>query len=389
MRVAILVSHPIQYFAPVYRALAVMPGIDLTVLYRTRLGVETYHDAGFGREIRWDIPLLDGYRSRFLSRGLRLDRFEPRIVRELVRGRFDILLVHGYNSPTNLLAMGVAKLLGTRVAVRGDTRLQPRHQDTRWRGAVKRALFSLVDGFIAIGSLNRAYYLAHGVPAERIHFAPFCVDNATFGLDDAARDRCRQAWRQEQGIPDDAVVILFAAKFTERKRPLDLVLAYERLARSHPGVWLILAGAGPLEQALRERVAALNAPRVRFLGFQNQSALPAIYAAADIFVLPSAGEPWGLTVNEAMAAGLPVVVTDEVGAAPDLVADKGTGIVYRCGDIDALWKGLAELAASAPLRQRQGQAARALIDAWGISQSAEAIAAALRQVHGRGERRIP
>lgn len=382
LRLGILVSHPIQYFVPIYRELARRAEVDFTVIYRTRVGVDGYHDPGFGQTIQWDIPLLDGYRSYFLSDKTSLAGFEPSVVKELFRQRFDVLIVHGYNSPIHLLAITVAKLIGTRILIRGDTRLQQRHFIAPfWKRLFKRLLFKAFDGFLAIGSLNREYYLEFGACSNRIFFAPFCVDNLVFALDSEMRKEERRRWREPLGLSERCIVVLYAAKFLRRKRPGDLLQAFSIIEAKFPDAWLALAGSGEMESSLRLQVMELGLQRVQFLGFQNQSALPRLFAGSDLFVLPSEEEPWGLALNEVMAAGLPVIVSDEVGAAPDLVQGKGTGIVYPCGSVEALAAALETLLQSEALRVEMGVKARELILDWDAAACVSGmIAAAIKLV---------
>lgn len=388
LRLGILVSHPIQYFVPVYRELARQSEIDLTVIYRTRVGIDAYHDPGFGQTVQWDIPLLDGYRSRFLSDKTSLTGFEPAVVKELIRQRFDVLMVHGYNSPTHLLAIAAAKLVGTRVLIRGDTRLQKHHLAAPfWKRLFKRMLFKTFDGFLAIGSLNREYYLTFGACPDRVFFAPFCVDNAVFALDSEMRKEERRRVRKMAGLPENCLVILSASKLIAVKRLQDLIHAFQSICERFPNTWLMIVGAGPLKDSLRAEVHNLELSRVRFLGFQNQSLLPSFYAASDIFAFPSSGDQWGLALNEVMAAGLPVIVSDEVGAAPDLVKGKGTGIVYRCGDVQALASSIAQLIESPDLRKKMSANARALISAWDVHACVEGIAHAANAVIRSGASR--
>lgn len=378
VKLGILVSHPIQYFVPVYRALSERPDVSLLVLYRTRMGVDAYYDPGFGQTVQWDIPLLDGYESHFLSKKTTLTGYELVIVKELLCRRFDVLIVHGYNSLTNLLAVLAAKLIGTRVFVRGDTRLQQHHLSAPlWKRLFKRFVFKTFDGVLAIGSLNRAYYAAFGVAEERFFFAPFCVDNTIFSLQPEERQIQRRKYRRTLGLPEDCTVVLYAAKLISRKRPADLVRAFALVAPHFPDAWLVMAGSGEEEHNLRSMVGALGVEHIHFIGFQNQSNLPTLYAASDVFVLPADAEPWGLVLNEVMAAGLPVVVSDEVGATPDLVQGQGTGFVYPCGDVEALAGVLESLLQAEALRLEMGGKARELIRAWDVDACASAIAAAV------------
>lgn len=374
LRLGALVSHPIQYFAPLFRELAGRPEIDLTVIYRTRLGVDAYHDPGFGQTVQWDIPLLDGYQHVFLSRKTTLSGVEPKIVGVLLRERFDVLLVHGYNSVTNLLAIAAAKVVGTRLLLRGDTRLAPHHRAApALKRRLKKWLISRFDGFVAIGSQNRAYYLELGAAEDRIFFAPFSVNNADFALVPEVAAAKRAEIRRSLDIPDQAVVVLYASKLTALKRPRDLVTAFGDLARECSSAWLLMAGSGEEMPHLLTSASERGIERIRFIGFQNQQALPGLYAACDLFVLPSQGDAWGLVVNEVMAAGLPVIVSDEVGAAPDLVEGKGTGVVYSCGDIDALRSALSEWISKAERRQQASEMARQLIRHWDVDICAGAL----------------
>lgn len=381
IRLGVLVSHPIQYFVPVYQGIAKHPNIDLVVIYRTRLGVDTYHDPGFGQLVKWDIPLLNDYSSHFLSSKVILKGIELNIIKELFSRRLDVLIVHGYNSKTNLLAIIVAKWMGVRLILRGDNRLDSQVFKTmKLKQWIKRILFKSFDGFLAIGRLNHAYFANFGVPTERICFAPFCVNNDSFSSEGEMRSERRRLCRTKWGIPDNALVVLFASKLSPRKRPIDLINAYSTLIHLFPNAWLLLVGSGEDEGMLRARVAELQLSQVVFVGFQNQSFLPSIYAASDCFVLPADSEPWGLVVNEVMAAGLPVIVSDEVGCGVDLVEGRGTGFVYPCGDVDALAKALTALMESETLRYSMGKTALRMIKDWDVNTCVTETIAAVRRV---------
>jgi len=363
LKLGILVSHPIQYFVPIYRALASHAEIELTVIYRTRVGVDAYHDIGFDQTVQWDIPLLEGYPHVFLSDRTTLTGIEFNVIRVINRYRFDVLLVHGYNSATNLLALLAAKLLGTKVLLRGDTRLSEYH-NSLFKREIKKLLFRLIDGFVYIGSLNRAYYVAHGVPEQRLFFAPFSVDNAFFALPQSEQIEAKKQLRAAWSLPADAVVVLSASKLIAFKRVDDLLRAFALVHEKAPQAWLIIAGSGPDAKGLRLLAEELCITQIRFIGFQNQTDLPKVFAACDLFVMPSTGEPWGLAINEVMATGLPVIVSDGVGAAPDLVAGKDTGLIFPCGDVDALATALIGLLEAAEMRIKMGHNARKVITHW-------------------------
>jgi len=380
VRLLIVVSHPIQYFVPLFRELARREDVSLLISYRSKAGLEKYFDEGFQREIEWDIPLLEGYRYQFLKGDGGHSWFDFTALREIWRFDPQVVLVHGYDSPLNLAVMGMARLSRRRVLMRGDTRPMPYHAGSTLKRGLKRLIFRLVDGCVSVGSENRKYYESLGVRRDAIYFAPFSVDNAAFDLGigrAAARVEQRTAW----GIAPDAKVVLFASKLVGRKRAADLVAAMDIVRRTDDDAVLVIAGTGPEEEALRA-IAATVPVRTIFAGFRNQSEMPALLAASDIFVLPSEEEPWGLIVNEAMAAGLPVVVSDDVGAAPDLVEGKGTGFVYPAGDVGQLAMVLERLLQSPDMREHMGRAARDLIRAWDVAPSADGIVAAAQAVVG-------
>lgn len=381
IRLAVLVSHPIQYFVPLYKVISQRDDIKLTVIYHCKAGVEAYYDVDFGQNIKWDVSLLEGYRSQFLSKKPVALKLDFRIIKALMFKKYDSLIVHGYASATHVLAIILAKLMGVQVLLRGDTRLDKRHkQSAFWKLLFKRIIFKFVDGFLTIGSLNELYYLSFGVAQKRIYFAPFSVNNSTFALNVNERLDKRLSFRKKIGIPKDATVILFASKLIKQKRAIDLIQAFFKLYSNYPNAWVVIAGSGCEEPLLRHTCESMKLRRVLFLGFQNQSELARLYAVADCFVFPSAAEAWGLSLNEVMAAGLPVIVSDEVGAAPDLVLNKGCGFVYPCGDVNALSRAIGTLLSSKILREKMGSRAKEIIRKWDIKHSATSMVSALKEL---------
>jgi glycosyltransferase involved in cell wall biosynthesis len=363
-RVACLVSHPIQYQAPLFRYLEARPGIDLTVFFLSDLSVHAYRDSGFGVDVKWDVPLLDGYQHEFLPRvgswsGLSFWRpWTFGLRARLRRGRFDALWVHGYAHRGCLAGIAAAKSLNIPVLLRGESNLLSETDDALKLG-VKRiampALLRTCDAVLAIGRLNREYYLHYGVEPRRIFPMPYAVDNEFFRTAAERARPHRERLRAELGLKPGRPVILFASKMQPHKRATDLLEAYASLS---PGAHLVFAGDGEERTNLERRARELKSDSIRFIGFRNQSELPALYDLCDVFVLPSEHEPWGLVVNEAMNAGKPVIVSDRVGAGPDLVEDGINGCVYPVRDISALTDCLRRLIDSPEHRAAMG--ARAL-----------------------------
>jgi glycosyltransferase involved in cell wall biosynthesis len=386
-RIAVLNSHPIQYFAPLYAYLNSAPDLDVTALYLSDVSIRGGKDAGFARDVKWDVDLLEGYRSVFLGKAAREHEpggfwslTAPQVWTELRSGRYDALWLHGHYYAANIIALSAAKSVGLPVMMRGETHLGLPCSGIKatLRRPLMGALYRSCDRLLAIGSANLAFYQAMGVPDHKIFLVPYSVDNERFigssNLTGEQRDEVRKGY----GIPLDRPSVLYAAKLTQRKRPDDLLEATRQLlADAVRPFTLVMAGSGEREQELRAFCTAHSLDNVVFTGFINQSDLPALYGSSDIFVLPSEHEPWGLAVNEAMCARLPIVVSREVGCVADLVRDDVNGYTPTAGDIDGLVRALRRLIEDDSLRQRQGQASLARIQQWGYLQCLEGIRAAL------------
>lgn len=397
MRLAYVVSHPIQYQAPLLRRIAQERDIALRVLYGSDFSVRGYRDEGFGVELRWDVPLLHGYASEFLP-ALR-DNGTVSATSPISRGvyrrlqnadgsaAYDAVWVHGYASVNALQTMVAAKALGIPVLLRAEGWLGDRER-SGWKLAAKRAFFvALREGVAAvlpIGTRNAAYW-RHYLGDEVPQFAmPYAVDNAWFARRAAAADA--ETLRAELGLKPGRPVVLFASKLQARKHADHLL---EAVARRNAGraeserAYVVVVGDGEERAALEAQCAALAMqPDVRFAGFRNQTELPAFFRLADVFVLPSRHEPWGLIVNEAMASGCAVVVSSDVGSHVDLVSE-AVGRVYPVGDVAALTAALEAVLASPATWQTMGEAAAARMATWSFEEDVRGLRAALAHVTRR------
>jgi len=392
-----VVDHPAQYFAPLFQRLSRLPQIDLTVYFLTDFSASNYYDTGFGVSVKWDVPLLEGYRHEFLPALLPFDQspsfWKPLsygISGRLRRGSYDALMVHGYAHNTTLRAIAAAKMNGIKVLFRGESNLINRSLtgSKEWlRYRVLRNLFSKVDGFLAIGTLNREFYRHYGAPEHKIFMMPYSVDNDVFQAGAREARSHREQLRAELGLERDRPVILFASKFQPRKHPDHLLEAYARLSpdgKQEPRPYLVFVGEGELRHRLEQRIGELGWKTIKMLGFKNQSELPRYYDLCDVFVLPSSGEPWGLVINEAMNVGKPVITTDQVGAAADLVRDGENGFVVAAGDIEALSKRLLILTTVPGLAAAMGERSSKRIDTWGLKETAAGLLQALTTAVGTG-----
>jgi len=350
IRVTAVLTHPVQYYAPWFRWIhANCPDLDLHVLYAAS-PTPRQQGTGFDREFAWDVPLTDGYECTVVRAVRPADRFDsehfwglnvPEIADAIAGRRPDVVVVFGWYSVTLVRAIRAARRLKIPVLYYGDTNLLS--APSGWRRALwvakTRRLLSSFSGYLSVGTRSAAFLRFFSVPDARIFATPHAVDNDRFS-EAASLRACatrRADVRRQLAFPADAFVVLFAGKLEAKKRPLDLV---DALGRMRPRPHLAIAGAGALEADVRGAAERLGLS-CSMLGFVNQSDMLGVYAAADCLALPSdTRETWGLVVNEALAAGLPCVIADTVGCAPDLGGPE-TGGVYPTAEPTELINGLA------------------------------------------------
>jgi len=366
-RVLLVCTHPVQYLAPILQRMAKRTDLDIQVAYCSLQGAEAGMDPEFGIDVAWDIPLLDGYPwLRIPNRSWRagLARFwgllNPGLWSLVRKGKFDaVILLTGYRYASFWIALAAAKCSGIAVLF-GTDASELRARDGRgWKSAAKRALwpivFRLADVIIVPSTRGVELMRSLGLPAGRIVLTPYVVDNEWWSERAAAVNRA--AIRRDWGVPEDVPVVLFCAKLQSWKRPLDLLRAFA--AAAAPGAHLVFAGDGPLREEIKAEANSLGLNgRVGFVGFANQTQLPGIYRAADLMVLPSEYEPFGVVVNEAMLCGCPVAVSDRVGAGDDLVSPGKNGFVFPFGNIESLAAILSETLSSPERLRELGDAAR-------------------------------
>jgi glycosyltransferase involved in cell wall biosynthesis len=369
VRLAIVASHPIQYQAPWFRALARVT--DLEVFFCHRQDAAGQAEAGFGVGFDWDVPLLDGYTHHWLtnvSSRPGVSSFggcdTPELAARLgASPGFDACIVCGWYLKSYLQAIWGCRRVGIPVVARGDSQLAGVRSAlwTLTKELPYRWLLNAIDGHLYVGRANRDYLEHYGVPAHRLFFAPHFVASDYFASGARRARECGEAaaTRAAHQVPPGAVVFLFVGKLIAKKRPADFVRALELAHAREPRVAGMIVGSGPLEAEIRQLAAEGSAP-IRFAGFQNQSRLPQHYAAADVIVLASdARETWGLVVNEAMSCGLPALVSRDCGCARDLVDEGRTGFTFKTGDVEALAAHMVRMAA-APAGERRAWSAAAV-----------------------------
>lgn len=383
-KLAIIITHPIQYYAPLFRLLAKQKNIDLNVFYTWSQTKEKVIDKTFGREIKWDIPLLEGYNYEFVEnisknpgsnswRGID----NPDLISRIENYGPNAILVFGWNMKSHFNVMRNFK---GKVPVwfRGDSTLLDERKSlkTVFRRIWLTYVYGHSDKAFYVGQENKKYFLTHGLKESQLIFAPHAIDNERFfdSPEKKYEDQARQ-WRLKLGYTTEDIIILFAGKFEERKDPQLLISAFQELKNSEKGNFkLLLIGNGPMEEEIRKTVK--ENVHIQLLPFHNQSKMPIIYRLGDLFCLPSKSETWGLAVNEAMASSRPVVVSDKVGCAPDLVKGKPVGGVFSSGNVKELKNALFVVSQENP--SGAGAKAKEVIENWNFENITKAIIEELR-----------
>jgi len=396
LRVLTIASHPVQYGAPLFRLMARHPKLDFQVAYCSLRGAESGYDPEFGANVQWDVPLLDGYKwTHIPNRGNGTESFwawrNTGLWKFVRQGKFDAVISHiGYMRATFWIAYFAARskripfLFGT-----DASRIEPR-DESKVKLALKKilwpAVFSLAGQILTASSAGRDLIISLGFPPDRVSMTLITVDNDWWLAQATAIDR--DDARKSLGFAPTEKIILFCAKLQPWKRPMDLLHAFASAAI--PSAKLVFAGDGAQRTELESEAAARGiSEKVQFLGFVNQSQLPRLYKSADLMVIPSHYEPFGLVVNEAMLCGCPVIASDRVGAVRDLITHAETGFVYPCGQTDALAP-LLQLVLSGPTRLASiRQNALRRISTWTLQANVDALVEAVERAVSRFRNSAP
>jgi glycosyltransferase involved in cell wall biosynthesis len=342
-KIAIITSHPIQYYAPWFRYLVQETNIQLKVFFLWNFGITKQLDNGFKQVIQWDIPLLDGYDHAFVPNisadpgthhfwGLQ----NPTLLQQVKLYEPDAVLLMCYNYASIYKFIWSWNTKQVPLLFRGDShRLIFSRSFKEWlKKQWISQVFSRFAACLYVGAANYEYFRYHYVTENRLFLTPHAIDNDRFFAQAEVAHQQAQIWKQELGISTTDHVILFAGKFENKKRPLDLLKAFIRADLKQ--VSLLFVGSGVLEAELK--AATAQYANVFIAPFQNQTFMPRTYAIADLVVLPSygTGETWGLAINEAMCMARPIIVSNHVGCAQDLIEDGVNGLIFPAGDVQAL-----------------------------------------------------
>lgn len=396
LRLAIIVSHPIQHFAPWHRELAKLPDVDLRVFFCCDWGLTSYIDPEFKIPVAWDIPLVDGYEHEFLpiahrperldfwqvdnpSVGEALDKFDPHVVK-----------IFGYAHRTNWRVARWANRQRKPLMLYSDSNVLA--QPVWWKRGIKEAVvryfYCHVDGAMSVGDNNRAFHLHFGLPGERIFPGVLPIDRRLLLTAASEHKSTRQALRERFGIPADTFVVLFCGKYIERKRPLDLLSATHESAKRGLPIWSLLIGEGPERARMEAFCRNEGVSNSVLTGFVNQSNIPDYYAASDVLAVTSEYDPHPLVVSEAASFGLPIVASDQVGCigANDTANPGVNALVYACGNREQLSKSIERLYHDRSLFKSMSEASVLISKQQDISIAAQQLSSAVQQLHQLGPR---
>lgn len=383
-KLAIITSHPIQYYAPWFHHLASDEQFQIRVFYLWDFGVTEQLDAGFRQPIKWDVPLLSGYDFEFVPNASHQPGTQsfwglqnPTLTARVAAFDPDAVLMIGYNYASLWHFIWDWRGRKAPLFFRGDShRLVSRRGGKEWlRRQFLARLFRRFSAFLYVGKANRQYFRYHGISDDKLFFAPHAVDNDRFIQQHQTASEQAARWKRQLGIPESHAVILFAGKFEAKKRPLDLLRAFIQADLQEAA--LLFSGAGPLELEMRKQADGRG--DIFFAPFQNQSLMPRTYAAADLFVLPSygPGETWGLAVNEAMCMARPVIVSTHVGCTQDLIQHGNNGLIFPAGNVAALAECLQEALADRARLRNWGKRSQAFIQGYSYTQTTLGLKQAL------------
>jgi len=389
-RIASIVSHPIQYQVPLYQKIKHESRMDLNVYFCSDFCMREGYCKEFKTTFKWDTLNLEGISHKFLrnyspfpSTQTKLGLLNIGIVKELINNDFDAVIIPGYGMLSYTIAFLVAYLAGIPIIFTAEPRF-PVGKSFFVKRKLKKLflgyLFSKISAVCYIGDKARDFYRFYGVTDEKLFFTPYSVDNDFLYKEAQDLQPKKEQLKKELGLPLEKPVILYLSKINENKRPLDLLKAYRNI--SFPAT-LLFVGSGSLLQKLKNYADKEMLKDVFFFGFKNYSQVSRYYAVSDIFVLPSAGESWGVVINEALCFGLPVVTTDKVMAAYNLVHYGENGYILPVGDVAALTKALEELLSSPDKRKRMGEKSRQIISNFNYGAYVDGLLKALDFIYKR------
>jgi glycosyltransferase involved in cell wall biosynthesis len=378
IKLAIIVSHPIQYYSPLFTRLAASEQLQVKVFYTWNPKENANYDPGFNKNIEWDIPLLEGYDyifSKNISKNPGTHHYfgldNPHLIGQIQHWQPDALLLYGWKYKSHLQVLKYYKNL-VPIFFRGDSHLldEKYRVNKILRNVILKWVYRKIDFAFYTGKNNKEYYKMAGLNDSQLIWAPHAVDNERFSSNEVESNRKAKELLNELSIPQNALVVLYAGKMESKKQPL--ILLDIAVNSDNEKLHFIFAGNGEQEEEIKS--AADKFENIHYLPFQNQSQMPVLYRTSDIFCLPSIREEtWGLAVNEAMACGCAIIVSDKVGSAADLIHRGENGFVFNAENPEELRQILNLLKDEKQVLKKLGDNSGKIIKDWSIEKQSKAI----------------
>lgn len=384
-------ATPAYYFVPFIKELAKEPAINLEVLWLSDEALKSYHEKDFGLEMKAENGLTDGYRCFFEKNLLGKNTYQKGFwhlnsigpVLKIFCLKYDFVIVHGWQYITNIMVIIACFFTRTKILMRAETPLNQELNKPIWKKLIRKIIFKfmfhLIDGFLFIGNQNRYFYKYYGVSDKKLFFTPYAVDNQAIGKKIKDATLVQDSLLSKYKLPSDKVIILFVGKLQHKKRPLILVDAFNRMVNKD-NCALVIVGSGELEEKIKSEISGID--NVILLGYKTQDEIFEVLSLANIFVLPSGnGETWGLVVNEALNAGLPVILSDRVGSSSDLISNDN-GIIFKLDSVNELTSALDHLSTNRNLRAEMGRKSLELLNIYNSTTIVNGILSAISEISG-------
>lgn len=380
IRLLYFASHFIQYNIGLFRAMSQIKSLDFQVIFEDRAGLKPTYNKDFNQIIVWDNDLINGYKHKIIKNysmnflGNFFSRINPSIIPLLIFEKPSYVILHGYTRLSDWILFYTAKLLNIKIIFRGEATLKKIDLIKSWKYKFKNFVIShlLKNCYKVLYSCsgNKQYWKYYKVENEKLLFFPCAVDNEFFQSKSAEYQSKKKEIKNILGIDEDDLVILFLAQFSKHKRPLDLLKAVNII--DNKKITLLFVGDG-VEKKNIENFAKRNKIKAKFVGFKNQSEISKYYSVSDLSIVISEYDPSPKAMNEAMNFKLPIIVTDVVGTAYDLVKEGENGFIVKVGDINKISQKIDYVNKNKNIISEMGRKSLDIVNQWTFKKNAETI----------------
>lgn len=362
VRIAIVISHPIQHFCPQYVSFAQNPQVELIVFFGSALGYKKYVDENFKTEVSWSNLQLHRFPHCFLNgeQVLQPDKNldATSLEKELERFHPDVLFIYGYFQKLQRRAHRWAVRSKIAIAYISDSELRHKRNKLKefFKGVFIRNYFLPISYFLSMGDANEAYYENNGVPKDKIIRMHYPIDFVHYEASYLSSDSLNKEIRERFRIDQDEIVLSVVGKLVEWKNQDQIIEAMQMLEAEGVFLKLLIIGSGTMKEAWEQKAMRLKRSKIIFTGFVAVEKLPAYYAATDIYVHPASLEPHSVAISEAILMGCPIIISDRCGSygPTDDVQEGKNGFVYPFGNITILADKIKLLAQNREMRNEFG-----------------------------------